>query len=57
MKFKGGTMGAVNGMLPSGSVDLYTIQSEEVWVGTVYALSAFMLHEVQLKIKLTSLGS
>ncbi|KAF4532276.1 hypothetical protein B566_EDAN007248 [Ephemera danica] len=40
-----GTMGAVNGMLPDGRVDLYTIQSEEVWVGTVYALAALMLHE------------
>ncbi|XP_065333183.1 non-lysosomal glucosylceramidase [Cloeon dipterum] len=45
MKFKNGTMGAVNGMLPSGNKDLFTIQSEEVWVGTVYALAAVMMHE------------
>jgi non-lysosomal glucosylceramidase len=46
LKFKGGTMGAVNGMRPTGEIDLFTIQSEEVWVGTVYSLAALMLHEV-----------
>uniref|UniRef100_T1JDY2 Non-lysosomal glucosylceramidase n=1 Tax=Strigamia maritima TaxID=126957 RepID=T1JDY2_STRMM len=45
MKFKGGKMGAVNGMLPSGIVDLVSVQSEEVWVGVTYALAATMLHE------------
>lgn len=55
LKFKNGTMGAVNGMLPSGIKDLFTIQSEEVWVGTVYALAALMMHEVILEIILQPL--
>jgi non-lysosomal glucosylceramidase len=41
--FAGGTMGAVNGTRPDGSVDHSSEQSEEVWVGTVYALAAFMI--------------
>jgi non-lysosomal glucosylceramidase len=41
--FAGGTMGAVNGTRPDGTVDHASEQSEEVWVGTVYALAAFML--------------
>jgi non-lysosomal glucosylceramidase len=41
--FAGGTMGAVNGMYPDGSVDTSSEQSQEVWVGTTYALAAFMI--------------
>jgi non-lysosomal glucosylceramidase len=41
--FRGGTMGAVNGMLADGTVDHSSEQSEEVWVGTTYALAALML--------------
>ena len=41
--FAGGQMGAVNGMRPDGSVDGSSEQSPEVWVGTTYALAAFML--------------
>lgn len=41
--FAGGTMGAVNGMRPDGTVDESSEQSKEVWVGTTYALAAFML--------------
>ena len=41
--FAGGVMGAVNGMHPDGSVDETSEQSAEVWVGTTYALAAFML--------------
>jgi non-lysosomal glucosylceramidase len=41
--FKGGEMGAVNGVRPDGSVDRSSEQSPEVWVGTTYALAAFML--------------
>jgi non-lysosomal glucosylceramidase len=41
--FGGGLMGAVNGMHPDGSVDTSSEQSKEVWVGTTYALAAFML--------------
>jgi non-lysosomal glucosylceramidase len=41
--FGGGEMGAVNGVRPDGSVDRSSEQSPEVWVGTTYALAAFML--------------
>ena len=41
--FMDGTMGAVNGILADGSVDLSSEQSEEVWVGTTYSLAALML--------------
>ncbi len=41
--FAGGEMGAVNGMRPDGTVDPSSEQSPEVWVGTTYALAAFML--------------
>jgi non-lysosomal glucosylceramidase len=41
--FAGGRMGAVNGMRPDGSVDDSSEQSAEVWVGTTYALAAFMI--------------
>jgi non-lysosomal glucosylceramidase len=42
-RFGGGRMGAVNGMRPDGSVDGSSEQSAEVWVGTTYALAAFMI--------------
>jgi non-lysosomal glucosylceramidase len=41
--FQGGQMGAVNGVRPDGTVDASSEQSPEVWVGTTYALAAFML--------------
>ncbi len=41
--FADGVMGAVNGMRPDRSVDVSSEQSQEVWVGTTYALAAFML--------------
>ncbi|HEX7472692.1 MAG TPA: glycoside hydrolase family 116 protein, partial [Candidatus Limnocylindrales bacterium] len=41
--FGRGTMGAVNGTRPDGSVDRSSEQSQEVWVGTSYALAAFMI--------------
>jgi non-lysosomal glucosylceramidase len=41
--FAAGEMGAVNGTRPDGSVDTSSEQSAEVWVGTTYALAAFML--------------
>lgn len=44
--FNGGTMGAVNGMMPDGSLDMYTLQSEEVWTGVTYALSSLMISYV-----------
>jgi non-lysosomal glucosylceramidase len=43
LRFGGGRMGAVNGMRPDGSVDASSEQSSEVWVGTTYALAAFMI--------------
>ena len=41
--FGGGGIGAVNGMLPNGSVDESSLQSAEVWVGITYALAALMI--------------
>ncbi len=41
--FGGGRMGAVNGVRPDGRVDESSEQSAEVWVGTTYALAAFMI--------------
>jgi non-lysosomal glucosylceramidase len=41
--FADGRMGAVNGTRPDGSVDATSEQSAEVWVGTTYALAAFMI--------------
>ena len=41
--FGDGLRGAVNGMRPDGSIDRSSEQSEEVWVGTTYALAAFMI--------------
>ena len=41
--FADGRSGAVNGTRPDGSVDRSSEQSQEVWVGTVYALAAFMI--------------
>lgn len=43
--FVDGTMGAVNGTRPDGSVDSVNMQSREVWTGTTYALAALMLQE------------
>jgi non-lysosomal glucosylceramidase len=42
-RFADGQMGAVNGMHADGTVDETSEQSSEVWVGTTYALAAFML--------------
>jgi non-lysosomal glucosylceramidase len=38
-----GLWGAVNGMRLDGTVDDSSEQSAEVWVGTTYALAAFMI--------------
>jgi non-lysosomal glucosylceramidase len=43
MNFENGTMGAVNGMRPDGTVDTSCEQSQEVWTGTTYALASLML--------------
>jgi len=39
----GGEFGALNGMRPDGSFDRSCMQSEEMWIGTSYALAAAML--------------
>jgi non-lysosomal glucosylceramidase len=41
--FGDGLRGAVNGMRPDGTVDRSSEQSQEVWVGTTYALAALMI--------------
>ena len=38
-------VGAVNGMLVGGEVDMSSIQSEEVWTGVTYALASTMVAE------------
>lgn len=43
MGFHGGTMGAINGILADGTIDHSSEQSEEVWVGTTYALAALLM--------------
>ncbi|CAN8290131.1 unnamed protein product [Cochlearia groenlandica] len=45
MKVRGGTRGAVNGMLPDGRVDRSTMVSREVWAGTTYSVAACMIQE------------
>jgi len=45
MKFAGGTMGAVNGIAPDGSLVKTNEQVQEVWTGTTLALAALMLSE------------
>lgn len=39
-------MGAVNGMMPDGNPDTFSVQSEEVWTGVTYALSSLMIAHV-----------
>jgi non-lysosomal glucosylceramidase len=41
--FAGGSMGAVNGTRPDGTVDRSSEQSEEVWPGVTYALAATLI--------------
>ncbi|XP_004495235.1 uncharacterized protein [Cicer arietinum] len=43
MKVKGGRMGAVNGMHPSGKVDETCMQSREIWTGVTYGVAATMI--------------
>ena len=43
MRLHKGTLGAMNGMRPDGKIDRTSIQSQEVWTGTSYALAAAML--------------
>ncbi|XP_010030209.2 non-lysosomal glucosylceramidase [Eucalyptus grandis] len=45
LKFKDGRRGAMNGMLPNGSVDMSSMQSREIWPGVTYGLAATMIQE------------
>ncbi|XP_026315900.1 non-lysosomal glucosylceramidase isoform X2 [Hyposmocoma kahamanoa] len=47
LQFMGGTMGAVNGWVAGarGHVDTTALQSEEMWTGVTYGLSALMIYE------------
>lgn len=45
MKVKDGKRGAVNGMLPDGTIDFSSMQSREIWSGVTYAVAASMIHE------------
>lgn len=49
-------MGAVNGMKPNGDRDRSAIQSEEVWTGVTYLLSAAMLYEGNVDEAWTTAG-
>ncbi|KAL3634371.1 hypothetical protein CASFOL_021425 [Castilleja foliolosa] len=44
MEVRGGRMGAVNGMHPSGKVDETCMQSREIWTGVTYGAAATMIH-------------
>ena len=46
MKYGNGQLGSVNGMRPDGSVDITSMQSEEVWVGVTDALASLLIFEV-----------
>ena len=41
--YEEGSLGAVNGMRPDGSLDRSCIQSMEIWTGTSFALAAAMM--------------
>lgn len=50
-KFKNATMGALNGMMPNGTKDRTSMQSEEVWTGVTYALASLMAKEVSFSVE------
>lgn len=46
LKFMSGQMGAVNGFSEDrGKIDTTALQSEEMWIGVTYGLSALMIYE------------
>ena len=45
LKFAHGSMGAVNGIAPDGSIVETNAQVQEVWTGTTFGLAAFMLSD------------
>lgn len=52
MKYAKGKAGSVNGMRPNGSVDVTSMQSEEMWIGTTCALASLMIFEVKIFFKI-----
>ena len=42
---RSGTIGAMNGVRPDGSIDRTSLQSQEVWTGSTYALAAMMIQQ------------
>lgn len=54
LKVKGGTRGAVNGMLPDGRIDMTAMQSREIWAGVTYALAASMIQEEMVEMGLNT---
>lgn len=56
MKVKGGKRGAVNGMLPDGTVDMSSMQSREIWSGVTYALAATMIQENMIDLAFQTAG-
>jgi len=60
MSVRKGEMGAINGMNPDGTIDTYTIQSEETWTGVSYSVGATMIQAVSShfhKASFTSISS
>lgn len=47
LKFGEGKLGAVNGMTRAGDVEIYSLQSEEIWTGVTYSLASTMIMEVR----------
>ena len=56
LKVKDGRRGAVNGMLPSGEVDMSSMQSREIWSGVTYAVAAAMIHEDMVDMAFRTAG-
>ncbi|XP_059447345.1 uncharacterized protein LOC132178805 isoform X2 [Corylus avellana] len=56
LKVKDGRRGAVNGMLPDGTVDMSCMQSREIWSGVTYAVAATMIHEDMIDMAFQTAG-
>ncbi|KAL6964482.1 glucosylceramidase [Sarracenia purpurea var. burkii] len=56
LRVKDGRRGAVNGMLPTGEVDMSSLQSREIWSGVTYAVAAAMIHEDMVEIAFQTAG-
>ncbi len=49
MGIEKGSIGAMNGVRPDGRIDRTSLQSQEVWTGTTYALAACMIQEGMIR--------